>query len=63
MAMPPMADMYKPKPVSISVHASGEHTKGAMSDLAKQLKPMGFSMKKTGSRAKSKKTIGDALSS
>lgn len=55
----------KPHAVHISIHASGEHLKGAHDDLAKQLKPMGFSMKKKkapGGKG-SHKSIGAALSS
>ena len=60
--MPAMAMDYKPKPVSIHIHAEGEHLAAAHKDLAKQLKPMGFSMKKTKLPGK-KKSIANALSS
>ena len=57
--------MDKPHPVSIHIHASGPHIKGAQDDLAKQLKPMGFTMKKKkgpGTKG-SKKSIAASLSS
>jgi hypothetical protein len=59
------ADPFKVKPVSIHIHASGEHLQDAHNDLAKQLKPMGFTMKKKkgfGPKG-SKKTIAESLSS
>ena len=65
-AQPATADPWKPKPVSIHLVAEGEHLQAAHDDLAKQLKPMGFSMaakgKKKGKPGKSQKQIGDALS-
>lgn len=57
--------MDKPHPVSIHIHASGPHMNGAQADLAKQLRPMGFMMKKKkglGTKG-SKKSIAAALSS
>lgn len=57
--------MDKPHPVSIHIHASGPHMAGATADLAKQLKPLGFNIKKKkgfGPKG-SKKSIGSALSS
>ena len=61
MAMP----SFEPKPVSIHLHAAGAHMKEAHENLAKQLKPMGFSMKKKkapGGKG-SHKSIASALSS
>ncbi len=61
MAMP----SFEPKPVSIHLHAEGAHMKEAHENLAKQLKPMGFSMKKKkapGGKG-SQKSIASALSS
>ena len=60
-AMPAM-DNWKPKPVSINIRAEGEHLKAAHADLARQLKPLGFSMKKPKMGMK-KKSIANALSS
>ena len=62
-AMPAMGGMMdKPKPVSIHIHAEGEHMDAARKDLARQLKPLGFSMKKPKMGMK-KKSIANALSS
>jgi hypothetical protein len=63
-AMPAMGGMMmdKPKPVSIHIHAEGEHMDAAHKDLARQLKPLGFSMKKPKMGMK-KKSIANALSS
>ena len=61
--MPAMGGMMdKPKPVSIHIHAEGEHMDAAHKDLARQLKPLGFSMKKPKMGMK-KKSIANALSS
>jgi len=59
-----MGMMHEPKPVSIHLHAQGSHMQEAHDDLARQLKPFGFSQKKAHKLGKgSKKTIGEALSS
>ena len=64
MAQPAMAmDSYKPMPVSIHLHAEGEHLDAAHKALAKQLKPMGFVMKKKKMPGMQKKSISEALSS
>lgn len=64
-AMPAMGGMMdKPSPVSIHLHAQGEHLAAAHADLARQLKPLGFAMKKPKMGGKgSKKSIANALSS
>ena len=63
MSQPSMGGMMdKPKPVSIHIHAEGEHMDAAHKDLARQLKPLGFSMKKPKMGMK-KKSIANALSS
>lgn len=63
MAQPMGADPFKPKPVSIHIHAEGNNLKDAHKDLASQLKPHGFMMKKKKKGAPAKKSIADALSS
>jgi hypothetical protein len=55
-------ESFKPKPVSIHIHAEGAHMKEAHDDLAKQLKPMGFTQKKMRKGGKGK-SIATALSS
>ena len=64
-AVPPMmSDPYKPKPVSIHLHAEGAHLKEAHANLAQQLKPLGFTQKKKGGIPRgSRKSIAEALSS
>ena len=63
-AQPMMADPYKPKPVSIHLHAEGAHLKEAHANLAAQLKPLGFTQKKKGTMPRgSRKSIAEALSS
>jgi hypothetical protein len=62
-AMPAMGGMMdKPSPVSIHLHAQGEHLAAAHADLARQLKPLGFMQKKAKLPGK-KKSIANALSS
>ena len=62
--MPSMGDSWKPKPVSIHLHAEGAHLKEAHANLAQQLKPLGFTQKKKGTMPRgSRKSIAEALSS